>query len=165
MQHLEQTIKRTLSEFGSFIIDNQWYGKEREAVSYYAFGFLANACAPGTLFYDPAQIVLETRLPSGPLNKKKEVCKDLGIWSQPGGNCWNTERMSVNYPLVLVEWKANNASFNKYDVAHVKSLTEQAPQMLGIIVTFDLHKKVFRGARVEGGVMTEGWLEVTAKEE
>mgnify|MGYP001548315065 CR=1 FL=1 len=132
---MESLLRATLTAFAHAILGSPWYGKEREAVSYYAFGFLAKACAPGTVLFDPAQIAVESLIPGGPLNKKKEVCKDLAVWSVPGGNCWNAEGRSVNHPLALMEWKAGSASFSVYDLKHLMSLTQKAPDMLAVAVT------------------------------
>lgn len=158
---LERTVAETLASFARTILRTPCYGKEREAVSYYAFGFLAKACAAGTPLYDPGQLALEGRMPGGPMNTKKEVCKDLVIWPAPGANCWTPERQAKHYPLAVMEWKANSAAFFPYDLAHLASLTQQAPGMLGIAVTFDARRKgLLRAARVVQGVVEEGWLEV-----
>ncbi|MBK9273035.1 MAG: hypothetical protein IPM49_00655 [Flavobacteriales bacterium] len=154
-------LRGTLTTFAQAILRTPWYGKEREAVSYYAFGFLAKACAPGAVLHDPGQIAMEGRMQGGPLNRKKEVCKDLVIWPAPGANCWSADRKALHYPLVVMEWKANSAQFFPYDLEHLASLTRQAPQMLGIAVTFDARRKeVLRAARVVAGTVEEGWLEV-----
>lgn len=151
----------SLTAFAEAILHTPWFGKEREAVSYYAFGFLAKACAPGSVLFDPGQIVLESRIPAGPLNKKKEVCKDLAIWPTPGGNCWDAQRRSVHVPLAVLEWKANSERFFAYDLEHLASLTTLHAGMLGFVVTFDAKKKgVLRAAKVLDGVVQEDWLEV-----
>jgi hypothetical protein len=158
---LEPLLHTTLTAYAHTILHTPWFGKEREAVSYYAFGFLAKACAPGTLLHDPGQIAMEGSMPGGPLNTKKEVCKDLVIWPAPGANCWSPERKAVHYSLAVMEWKANSAAFFPYDLEHLASLTQQAPVMLGIAVTFDARRKgVLRAARVVAGQVDEWWLEV-----
>lgn len=161
MDRLEGILRETLTAFGKTVLHSPWYGKEREAVSYYAFGFLAKACADGSLLYDPAQLAIEGRIPAGPLNKKKEVCKDLVIWPVGGENCWNEERRSVHFPLVVMEWKANSDQFFSYDLEHLASLTSAKQGMLGIAVTFDARKKgLLRAAKVLNGTVDVGWLEV-----
>ena len=158
---MEALLRDTLTAFARTILDTPWFGKEREAVSYYAFGFLAKACRHDSLLFDTGQLAMEGRMPGGPLNTKKEVCKDLVIWPTPGSNCWNAERRSVNYPLVVMEWKADSAKFFPYDLEHLASLTTHAPGMLGIVVTFDARKKdVLRAAKVLNGVVEEEWLVV-----
>jgi len=161
MHPLEPLLSESLTSFAHAILATPWFGKEREAVSYYAFGHLAKQCAPGALLDDPGQIAMEGRMPGGPLNTKKEVCKDLVIWPAPGANCWNAQRKAEHYPLAVMEWKANSNRFFPYDLEHLVSLTQQAPGMLGIVVTFDAKKKdLLRAAKVLNGAVDEGWLEI-----
>ena len=70
---LEPLLHSTLTAFARAILDTPWFGKEREAVSYYAFGFLANASKLGTLLFDPGQLAIEGRIPGTRSNSKKQV--------------------------------------------------------------------------------------------
>lgn len=161
MDQLEGILRETLTAFGQTVLHSSWFGKEREAVSYYAFGFLAKACIQGGLLYDPAQLAIEGRIPAGPLNKKKEVCKDLVIWPEAGKNCWDDQRRSVRYPLVVMEWKANSDQLFPYDLEHLTSLTHMKQGMLGIAVTFDAKKKgLLRAAKILNGAVDLNWLAV-----
>lgn len=158
---IASTLRETLIAFAHSILRTPWYGKEREAVSYYAFNVLAKATKPGTAFHDTGQLAMEGRMPGGPFNTKKQVCKDLVIWPAAGANCWNERRVAVHYPLAVMEWKANSSKLFPYDLEHLSSLTTHAPGMLGIAVTFDAKKKeVLRAAKVLNGVVEEDWLEV-----
>jgi hypothetical protein len=158
---MESLLHATLSAFANNILHTPWYGKEREAVSHYAFNFLAKAAQPGTPFYDIGQLAMEGRMPGGPLNTKKQVCKDLVIWPAPGVNCWNEQREAVRYPLAVMEWKANSANLFEYDLEHLASLTTHVPGMLGIVVTFDARRKnVLRAAKVLNGDVAPDWLEL-----
>ncbi|MBL7945765.1 MAG: hypothetical protein JNN32_06830 [Flavobacteriales bacterium] len=160
---LDALLHTTLTTFAHSILHTPWYGKEREAVSYYAFNFLAKAAQPGTPFYDAGQLAMEGRMPGGPLNTKKQVCKDLVIWPAPGVNCWNEQREAVRYPLVVMEWKANSNTLYPYDLEQLASLTAHVPGMLGVAVTFDAKKKeVLRAAKVLNGEVEEEWLVVEA---
>lgn len=161
MDSLEGILRETLTAFGRTVLHGPWYGKEREAVSYYAFGFLAKACTQDGLLSDPAQLAIEGRIPAGPLNKKKEVCKDLVIWAVAGKNCWDADRRSAHYPIAVMEWKANSDRLFPYDLEHLTSLTQMRQGMLGIAVTFDAKKKgLLRAAKVLNGTVEENWLEV-----
>lgn len=163
MDTLEHALHESLTAFGHRMLDQLWYGKEREAVSYYAFGYLVDQCRAGSRFYNPGQIAIEGRVPGGALNAKKEVCKDLVIWAHPGGNCWDPKRRSIHYPLVIMEWKANSEAFFPYDMDYLKNVTGQEPGLLGIAVTFDARKKqLFRAAKVLFGEVQEDWLNVRA---
>lgn len=158
---LAPLLRATLTNFAYSILHTPWYGKEREAVSHYAFNFLAKAAQPGTAFHDIGQLAMEGRMPGGPLNIKKQVCKDLVIWPAPGSNCWDAERRSVHYPLAVMEWKANSAQLFAYDLEHLASLTAHVPGMLGVVVTFDARRKgVLRAAKVLNGVVDAGWLDL-----
>ncbi|MEO8067590.1 MAG: hypothetical protein ABI599_07860 [Flavobacteriales bacterium] len=160
-ERLEAVLNRSLQAFAKQVLHSKWYGKEREAVSYYAFGQLVRQCKAGSPLYHPAQIAIEGRLPGSALNKKKEVCKDLVIWPTPGGNCWNAERKSQHYPLAVMEWKANGEEFSAYDIKHLVALTTGCPGMLGLVVTFHaVRKNVFRVARILNGEVQYDWLEV-----
>ena len=95
---LDDILKKSLTQFVNGIIEDGWYGKEREAISLYAFGTLINFCKPGTILDAPAQIGIEVRVPK-PTRRdsksscldpqrsqrpKNEVMKDLVIWQAPG---------------------------------------------------------------------------------
>lgn len=162
MEHLlESHLHASLDAFAHAILHTAWYGKEREAVSHYAFNFLAKAAQTGTAFYDVGQLAMEGRMPGGPLNTKKQVCKDLVIWPAPGLNCWNERREAVRYPLAVMEWKANSNTLFAYDLEQLASLTAHVPGMLGVVVTFDAKKKdVLRAAKVLNGVVEPEWLVV-----
>lgn len=158
---MEQTLHRTFIAFGRAILDTPWFGKEREAVSYYAFGFLAKACKEGTLLFDPGQIAIEGRIPGTRSHSKKQVCKDLVIWPASGANCWDGPNKAVHVPLAIIEWKADRATFFPDDISKMQEYTTTYPELLGIVVTFDAKKKgVLRAAKVVRGVVEEGWLEV-----
>jgi len=161
MQEIERTIEHSLSLFAKDILGSTWFGKEREAVSYYAFGFLAKACAPNTLLYDPGQLAIEGRIPGTRSHSKKQVCKDLVIWPTPGANCWEGPNEAVHAPLAIIEWKANSSTFYEEDITKMVEYTTSYPGLLGIVVTFDAKKKgVLRAAKVLNGVVEREWLEV-----
>ncbi len=161
MVELSILLHRTLTTFANAILHSPWYGKEREAVSHYAFNFLAKTPQLGTSFYDVGQVAIEGRIPGGPLNTKKQVCKDLVIWPAPGRNCWDAQRRAVHYPLAVMEWKANSSELFAYDLEQLASLTLHVPEMLGIAVTFDAKRKgVLRAAKVERGSVNLDWLVV-----
>ena len=153
---LEGTLHTTLTAFGRAILDTPWFGKEREAVSYYAFGFLVKACAPGTILYNPGQLAIEGRIPGTRSHFKKQVCKDLVIWPAPGANCWDGPNKAVHAPLAIIEWKADSDAFFQDDIEKMKEYTTAYPELLGIVVTFNAKKKtVLRAARVLNGVVEE----------
>lgn len=157
---MEKTLHSTLTTFAQAVLQGTWYGKEREAVSYYAFGFLAKACKEGTLLFDPGQLAIEGRIPATAGHIKKQVCKDLVIWSKPGMNCWEG-RQAIHLPLAIMEWKVNSGAFFPYDIERLQEYTTAHKGLLGVAVTFDVkHKQALRAARVVDGVVDEDWLAV-----
>lgn len=158
---MEQLLHSTLTAFGRSILHCSWFGKEREAVSYYAFGFLAKACNPNALLFDPGQLAIEGRIPGTRSHGKKQVCKDLVIWPAPGANCWEGPNKAVDAPLAIIEWKADRSAFYEEDITKMVEYTTSFPALLGIVATFDAKKKgVLRAAKVLNGVVERDWLEV-----
>jgi len=158
---MDELLRTTLTAFARAILGTPWFGKEREAVSYYAFGFLAKACKPNTWLYDPGQLTIEGRIPGTRSHSKKQVCKDLVIWRAPGTNCWDGPNKAVHVPLAIIEWKADSDTFYEEDITKMQEYTTSYPGLLGIVVTFNAKKKtVLRAAKVLNGVVERDWLEV-----
>ena len=157
---LERILHATLTAFAQTVLTGTWYGKEREAVSYYAFGFLAKACQQGTPLFDPGQLAIEGRIPATAGHTKKQVCKDLVIWPKSGMNCWEC-REAIHLPLAIMEWKVNSREFFNYDIQRLQEYTAEYKDLLGIAVTFNVKlKQALRAARVVDGVVNEEWLAV-----
>ena len=136
---LEGIVHRSLSAFVHHVRDTGWWGKEREAVNYYAFGFLLKECRRGSVLFDPAQLVIESRVKQ--INKpksKNEVCKDLVIWAKPGQGCWDKDRKSVQYPLVIMEWKANTDRIFAYDRDWLLEFSKDKPDFTGICLSMNM---------------------------
>lgn len=160
---LQAVLQAALTRFGHAVLKGSWYGKEEEAVSYFAFAFLAPACRAGTPFHHAGQITLWGRVPGRAQNATSELYKDLVLWSEPGCTPWDEERQVVHYPLVVMRWKAYSEAF---DTGHLKQLvtfTNGRPGLLGIAVTFDARtKRTLRAATVLNGQVDEDWLTVRA---
>ena len=149
---LDDILKKSLTQFVNGIIEHGWYGKEREAISLYAFGTLLNFCKPGTILDAPAQIGIEVRVPkpnrrdsmsSCPNPKrsqrpKNEVMKDLVIWQKPGLTCWDNERKPRNYPLAVIEWKVNDFKLWCNDIDWLTDFTSDC-ETVGYAVALDLN--------------------------
>jgi hypothetical protein len=104
VESIDIFIRESLLDLREFISRTRWHGREREAVSLYAFGFLAARCKPEGPLRDPTQIGLDVavRQPPGP-RRKALVCKDLVIWPDPAGNCWDDSSNPTRHPLVVIE--------------------------------------------------------------
>lgn len=103
---IEDIIERSLEQFLSYVRENDWFGRENEAVSLYAFGFLLRECKSAGPLIDPTQIGIEVGAAPAP-TKGPNACvrKDLVIWPQPEMNYWFPRSKSLNKPLAVIEWK------------------------------------------------------------
>jgi len=161
INELEAIVKRSLTAFTEHVDRTHWYGKEREMVSYYAFGFLVKECRAGSALFDPAQIAIESRVPQieGP-KRKKQVCKDVCIWSEPGQNCWDADHKSTVAPMLIMEWKYNTSKIFAYDQDWLEQYSFAREDFIGLCVSLDLRKDRIRlnTAVVRNGISTTDWL-------
>jgi len=88
MKALDQIVTHSLSGFLDYINQHGWTGRENEAISLYAFGFLQKECSPSRPLYDPMQIGIEVAAANTPKGLNSQVRKDLVIWPTPGANRW-----------------------------------------------------------------------------
>ena len=164
MRVLDNIIRDSLTEFTEYVFQTNWYGRERETISFYTLGFLQKYCEPSTIFRKSTQISIEAAVPQlREPGRKSQVCKDLVIWPEPGMTCWNDKRQPVNYPIVIIEWKTDRASISKYDVNWLKKyscMPEVSDRFIGYAVSFDLDYKKFRLSctRVHQGSVISEWL-------
>ena len=158
---LENIICRSLTAFVHHVRDTGWFGKEREAVNYFTFGFLLKECRPGSVLFDPAQLVIESRVRQIKKAKsKREVCKDLAIWSGPGQGCWDAERKSSRSPLAILEWKANTNKIFAYDRDWLLAYSADKPAFTGICLSMNMlaAKPTLNGSLIREGKETSEWL-------
>lgn len=140
---LDQAIRRSLKQFVRFIRENGWVGRENEAISLYAFGFLQRECQPGTAFHDPTQIGIEVgAAPSVKKGPRSQTRKDLVIWRQPGGNRWYPAP-GLNDPWVIMEWKVCRAGFgsgrkNDQDIEWLEDHCRTHRNTIGYAIWLDL---------------------------
>ena len=157
MNNLDSTIRQALIEFTEDVFAKTWWGKEREAVSLFAFGYLIKQCQQGHIFFDPAQVGIEVRVPQPDgLGSKREICKDLVIWSSPGATCWDTD----NWPMAVLEWKANQDRIYAKDIAWLVAFSSSRPNFVGYAICLDLEKRNFRLSctRVQQQRVQQAWL-------
>lgn len=105
MSDLEPIIERALHRFLAHVRDVGWHGRENEAVSLYAFGFLQRECVPGGPLVDATQIGIEVGAAPSPKSPRSRVRKDVVIWPQPGMNTWFPTETAPNNPCAILEWK------------------------------------------------------------
>jgi hypothetical protein len=104
MKTLDDIIRRSLRAFLDYINEHRWKGRENEAVSLYAFGFLQKGCSMEGSLHDPMQIGIEVGAADTPKSKNSQVRKDLVIWKVPGANRWHPTYQESE-PLAIIEWK------------------------------------------------------------
>ncbi len=165
---LDTIIRAAAEEFLRAVCVSHWWGREREAISLFAFGYLQRRCTPGSVLFDPTQIAIEACVPGPPaLNKKGRVNKDLVIWPKPGMTLWNDNRDASNKPLAVMEWKVfrtgtKPAAFSRYDLDWLLKVSESDAAFIGYAVWFDLRDHRLALARVQKGDADERWLALSA---
>jgi hypothetical protein len=161
MSAIDVPIKESLENFVEDIFAKSWWGKEREAVSLYAFGYLIKQCHTASVLYDPAQIGIEVRVPKPEtVGAKKEVCKDIVIWPQPGMTCWDEQRKSVLEPLAVMEWKVNELRVSDYDLEWLSAFSASRPGFTGYALCLNLNNPKFRlhCVRIQNNEKDPNWL-------
>jgi len=158
---LDLIIRESLESLVSSVFASQWYGREREVVSLYAFNHLQALCRESSVLHHPAQIALDGAVPQlpGP-DRKKLVCKDLVIWPEPGMTCWDEDRGPVNYPIAILEWKANKPKVSPGDVKWLREFSAGRERFVGYAACLDLEQRRFRLSctRVHNETVWADWL-------
>lgn len=164
---VDRAVRESLTDCFREIRVSHWRGREREAVSLYAFGFLQKQCAPGRLLHDPAQIGIEVAVPGiGEVNRKRQVCKDLVIWAAPGMSCWDENWTAVTAPLAILEWKLSRRGMvrvppSRYDLDWLTQFSSQWGEFTGYAVSLAIGaREALVVARVRGGDVQRDWLKL-----
>lgn len=159
---LNKTIQNRLQVFLEYLNENDWMGREREAISLFAFKFLMESCKPDSLLNDPVQIGIEVAVPQVKktgYKQKPQVCKDLVIWPEPGMTCWDSEGKPTNYPLCILEWKFYKKEEVQGDVDWLIAFSNGRKEFTGYSVylesseegyTIDL-RRIYDGKEETGG--------------
>jgi hypothetical protein len=161
MDHtIDQTVHTALVGFVDEINRSGWRGREREAVSLFAFGALAEQCRAGTWFQDLRQIGIEVAVPQLPGEKRKRVvCKDLVLWPKPGMTCWTTEQG----PVSVLEWKTSRTKPSSYDVQWLRKFSEDRDEFVGYALALMLsNTATLSVTRVAQGQTQADWLRLKA---
>lgn len=155
---LDHTIIKSLEEFFYQIREENWIGREHEAVSLFVFSHLIKKCAQDSVLYDPAQICIEGAVPPTLANKKKTVNKDLVIWEKGAMNCFKRSgnNLITDYaPLAVLEWKVlgfwrklrhpdNVKKSNEYDREWLEAFTKQNPSTLGYAILLNIEQEGYK---------------------
>ena len=168
MSDIDDAIRAAASEFVEAVFADGWRGREREAVSLFAIGYLIRQCRPSSILHSPTQVAIEAAVPGvSQLNPKGRVNKDLVIWSQPAQTCWDEAWTVTHEPLAVMEWKVYRPTtprpaLSKYDVNWLVQFSRGKPSFVGYAVWLDLAARGsrFTAARVQDGSIGERWLEL-----
>lgn len=163
---LDKLVRSTITQFTAAIFDSGWHGREREAVSLYASGFLQPQCRAGALLTDPTQVAIEVAVPGVPgLNPKGRVNKDLVIWPAPRMTVWDQSWAVAHEPLAILEWKVYRLAgrpprTSSHDVAWLTAFSRNRERFVGYAITIDLAGRGFRTrvSRCFGGHVESEWL-------
>jgi len=143
INELNIIIERSLKEFITYVRDQSWFGRENEAVSLYAFGFLQRECSTTGPLIDPTQIGIEVGAARTPKGPNSRVRKDLVIWPRPGMNCWYPTSDISNNPIAILEWKVcrpktSTLKGKKHDIEWLKAHTSTHKECVGYSVELNL---------------------------
>ncbi len=129
---LEEIIRASLGDFADFLSGSSWWGREREMISLYAFGFLRRHCKTGSVIHDPTQIGIEVAVPQvRPPGVKALVCKDLVIWPERAMNYWSRPRRN---PLAVFEWKTKDSKKRQADIEWLSRFSARRADFVGFSV-------------------------------
>jgi hypothetical protein len=165
MDNLDSLIRESLLAFATFIVRENWNGREREAVSLYAFGFLVPRCRTDGPLSDPTQIGLDVAVRQiAGANRKAQVCKDLVVWPEPAGTCWDDAGNPTRDPLAILEWKGRAAEPSEYDQNWLREFSKTSPGLFGYAVSIDPRGQstTLRVSQMRGGLVTRDWLRFPA---
>jgi len=139
---IDPSIRRSLKAFVEYIRTSGWRGRENEAISLYAFGFLQRERSRRGPLRDPTQIGIEVGAADTPKGKRSQVRKDLVVWRAPAHNRWYPPEPRSE-PLVIMEWKVRRTGFrsgssNDADIRWLTAHCERHPETTGYAVWLDL---------------------------
>jgi len=142
MKTLDDIIVGSLKAFLDYVHQNNWIGRENEAVSLYAFGFLQKKCSDDGPLLSPTQIGIEVGASDTPKSPNSQVRKDLVIWRTPGANRWYPAYRKSE-PLAIMEWKVRRPEMSRCPTsgADIDWLSQHCrihPETIGYAILLDL---------------------------
>ena len=161
MEPLDALIRESLVELASFIATKRWHGREREAVSLYVLGFLISKCRPNGPLIHPTQVGVDVAVLQQPgPQRKKVVCKDVVIWPDEAGTCWDDSGQPTRHPLAILEWKARTEKSSDYDEKWLRDFSMNLPNFVGYAISLnpDREHTSMTVTRVKNGLATPCWL-------
>jgi hypothetical protein len=161
LNRLDQIIKSSLTDFVEDIFALSWFGREREAISLFAFRYLLPFLMSSIDRFDASQLGIEIAVPqlNGP-GLKSQVNKDLVIWPDKFMTCWDDNGQPQVYPLAIMEWKSNVQSLSNRDLKWLADYSIDKDDFIGFVVSLDLSNRKFRlkAGRIFRGSVENNWL-------
>ncbi len=167
--NLDRGIRDSLTSFAQVALDPDWRGREREAISQYAFGHLLSCFDERMPFIHPGQIAIEACVPGlEGENPKGRVNKDLVVWaSHRSAATWDESWKVARSPRCIIEWTfARNGSrwlrAWEYDINWLCAHTSKWRGCTGYAVALLRVPSEPRllAARVANGHVNLGWLAI-----
>ena len=156
---IDELVRTAFDGFWAHVASSHWRGREREAVSLFAFGFLVPQCGRSPFLSDARQIMIEgavVQLPGA--GRKRLVCKDLLLWSAPGMTVWNESGRMANSPSAILEWKMAPQPYEG-DVDWLRHFSVGRDSFVGYAVSLKLRTPAtVRVNRIVGGMAENDWL-------
>jgi len=165
IKEIDEIIKNSLSAFVDKTI--KIYSnicREREAVSFYAFGPLLKQVNQNTFLYDPNQITIEFPVPQiddrSKNNLKEQVCKDIVLWHKPLMTCWDKDKNPTILPSVILEWKFGNLTKKQYeyDIDWLKKYSENNINFIGYAIKVKCKNYLLVADKIYNSIVYKDWL-------
>jgi hypothetical protein len=164
--NLDRSIRSAFLTFADEVLGAQWRGREREAISLYAFRYLLPHFNGRFPFHSPAQMGIEVCVPGIPgENPKGRVNKDLVIWPFSAMSCWDQSWQPVNVPRCLFEWTYSRTGTRwkaawEYDIRWLQAFTRPRKGCVGYavaLITAPVAPRL-QVARIQQGKTNRAWL-------
>lgn len=144
-KRIDRFIERALKNFGDWLGENQWQGKERDCINLFVMQFLLSDIGPDNAISDRRQIRIEGGVPQPEGYQRLSATKDLVIWKNPAAVAWNDDWQPINKPWVVMEWKTRRHGkfktlFDDHDSKWLTAFTREYTQQFGYAVTVDFCK-------------------------
>jgi len=164
IEQLDALIASSLHALAADPHVRTWRAKEKGWVNYYALRHLLACCTPMGPLRDPAQLAIEGAVAQPPGNGKPTVARDLVIWAEPGGTCWNHDWVPCQHPVVIMEWKVHRPKRRNREVTKERHWLRQyctwQPQVLAYAIEVDEDRRdpTLTCARYLGMAEDADWL-------
>jgi len=155
MRKMSEQIFSALDNFAQDYFKNRWIIREREAISFFVFGYLLPEIKAEDELYHPAQIGIEVHVPKLLVHYNTKN-KDLIFWKKPFDVAYDRDNKTVNYPIVVMEWKDRLLSLDSKDKHWLVDYSRAVPsEFLGICLTINEDKIV--GENITQGEVFRSW--------